>query len=197
MFLLLDTAATAVGTELRGTTALAWRGMAPRSHKDPGFFGARATTSYAVVLCESAIDALSCHALNPAYRCLSTSGARPDPAWLTELMAQGLPIYCGFDADSTGDTMAQSMQDLHPSVRRLRPATKDWNDLLRQLAPYSPGQLTDFSELEHSCLERESAARSVRWLTAGEHTRVNFHEPQRLSRAILRKASSRLGFRWH
>lgn len=134
VFLLLDTAATAVGAELRGTTALAWRGMAPGSRKDHGFFGARATTSYAVVLCESAIDALSCHALHPAYRCLSTSGARPDPAWLPELMAQGLPIYCGFDADPTGDTMAQRMQDLHPSIRRLRPAVKDWNDVLRHLA---------------------------------------------------------------
>jgi hypothetical protein len=132
VFLLLDTAATAVGAELRGTTTLAWRGMAPGSRKDRGFFGVRATASHAVVLCESAVDALSCHILHPAYRCLSTSGARPDPAWLPELMAQGLPIFCGFDADPTGDTMAQRMQDLHPSTLRLRPAAKDWNDLLRQ-----------------------------------------------------------------
>jgi hypothetical protein len=134
VFLLLDTAATAVGAELRGTTALAWRGMAPGSRKDCGFFGIPAMTSHTIVLCESAIDALSCHALHPDYRCLSTSGARPDPAWLPALIAQGLPIHCGFDADPTGDAMAQRMSDLLPSIRRLRPAAKDWNDLLRQLA---------------------------------------------------------------
>jgi hypothetical protein len=113
VFLLWDTAATAVGAELRGTTALAWRGMAPGSRKDRGFFGVPATTGHTIVLCESAIDALSCRALHPGYRCLSTSGARPAPAWLPALIAQGLPIYCGFDADPTGDAMAQRMHQLY------------------------------------------------------------------------------------
>ena len=85
-----------------------------------------------MVLCESAIDDLSCHALHPDYRCLSTSGARPHPAWLPALIARDLPIYCGFDADPTGDAMAQRMHLLHPSLLRLRPPGKDWNDLLRQ-----------------------------------------------------------------
>jgi hypothetical protein len=134
VFLLRDTTATAVGAELRGTTGSAWRGMAPGSRKDRGFFSISATTNHAIVLCESAIDALSCHALHPNYRCLSTSGARPDPAWLPTLIAQGLPIYCGFDADPTGDFMAQRMRALHPLVLRLRPPAKDWNDRLRQLA---------------------------------------------------------------
>jgi protein strawberry notch len=133
VFVLLDTAATPVGAELRGTTALAWRGMAPGSRKDRGFFSVPAT-GHAIVLCESAIDALSCHAFHPTYRCLSTSGARPDPAWLLTLIAQGQPIYGGFDADPTGDAMAQRMHHLHPSIGRLRPAAKDWNDLLRQLS---------------------------------------------------------------
>jgi hypothetical protein len=143
VFVLWDTAGTAVGAELRGTclrrgfgrqAALpVWRGMAPGSRKDRGYFSVSATTSRAIVLCESAIDAVSCHALHPHYRCLSTSGARPDPAWLPEMTAQRLPIYCGFDADPTGDAMAQRMRDLHPSIGRLRPAAKDWNDLLRQL----------------------------------------------------------------
>jgi len=134
VFVLLDSVAMAVGAELRGTTALGWRGMAPGSRKDRGFFRVPTTTSHAIVLCESAIDALSCHALYPDYCCLSTSGARPDPAWLARLIAQALPIYCGFDADPTGDAMAQRMHELHPSVRRLRPPVKDWNDLLRQRA---------------------------------------------------------------
>lgn len=134
VFVLLDRDVTPVGAELRGATALPWRGMAPGSRKDRGFFFVPVTTSHAIVLCESAIDALSCHALHPNYRCLSTSGARPDPAWLPALISQGLPIYCGFDADSTGDATAQRMRELHPSIRRLRPAAKDWNDLLRKLA---------------------------------------------------------------
>jgi len=134
VFLLRDSTATAVGAELRGTTAWAWRGMASGSRKDQGFFSVSATTSHGIVLCESAIDALSCHALHPGYRCLTTSGARPDPAWLPTLIAQGLPIYCGFDADPTGDAMAQRMHQLYSSIRRLRPKAKDWNELLRQIA---------------------------------------------------------------
>ena len=133
VFLLVGPDATPVGAELRGTTALAWRGMAPGSRKDRGFFSLPSTPGQAIVLCESAIDAISCHVLHPAYRCLSTSGARPDPAWLGALVAQGQPIYCGFDADPTGDAMAQRMRDLHPCIQRLRPPAKDWNDLLRQL----------------------------------------------------------------
>jgi Protein of unknown function (DUF3991)/Toprim-like len=133
VFLLLDTAALPVGAELRGTTVSAWRGMAPGSRKDRGFFGIPTTTSDTIILCESAIDAISCRALHPGCRCLSTSGARPAPAWLPSVIAQGLPIYCGFDADPTGDAMAHRMHQLYPSIRRLRPAAKDWNDLLRQL----------------------------------------------------------------
>jgi hypothetical protein len=134
VFVLLDTAGNPVGAELRGTTALNWRGMAPGSRKDHGFFSVSAPTSHAIILCESAIDAISCHALHPDYRCLSTSGARPDPAWLAAQISQGLPVYCSFDTDPTGEAMAQRMHGLYPSVSRLRPTAKDWNDLLRQLA---------------------------------------------------------------
>jgi len=134
VFLLVAPNAAPVGAELRGATAFAWRGMAPGSHKDHGFFSLPSTPYQATVLCESGIDAISCHALHPDYRCLSTSGARPNPAWLRSLVEQGQPIYCGFDADPTGDAMAQRMRDLYPAIRRLRPAAKDWNDLLRQSA---------------------------------------------------------------
>jgi hypothetical protein len=134
VFLLVGPDATPVGAELRGTTPFAWRGMAPGSRKDRGFFSLPSTPCQAIVLCESAIDAISCHALHPSYRCVSTSGARPDPAWLSALLQEDQPIYCGFDADPTGDLMAQRMRELHPSIQRLRPAAKDWNDLLRQSA---------------------------------------------------------------
>lgn len=130
VFLLRDPGGQPVGAELRGTGPLPWRGMAPGSRKDLGAFAIPDSPLKAIVLCESAIDALSCHALHPTWRCLSTAGARPNPAWLTALLAQGQPLYCGFDADSTGEAMAQTMIALHPAVRRLRPLYKDWNQLL-------------------------------------------------------------------
>jgi hypothetical protein len=120
-----------VGAELRGTSAGAWRGMAPGSRKDHGFFAIPATSMDNIVLCESAIDAISCHALHPQYRCLSTAGARPNPSWLAELVDPAYQIYCGFDLDETGETMAHSMMALYPSIQRLRPSRTDWNDVLR------------------------------------------------------------------
>jgi hypothetical protein len=121
-----------VGAELRGTTAIAWRAMAPGSRKDQGCFAIPAAPGLATaVLCESAIDAISCHALHPQYRCLSTAGARPNPAWLPELLGQVRQCYCGFDHDDTGETMARSMMTLYPAIQRLRPSRKDWNDVLR------------------------------------------------------------------
>ena len=121
-----------VGAELRGTTAFAWRGMAPGSRKDQGCFAIPAAAGLATtVLCESAIDAISCHALHPHYRCLSTAGARPNPAWLPELLGQARRCYCGFDHDDTGEAMARSMMTRYPAIQRLRPPAKDWNDVLR------------------------------------------------------------------
>jgi len=131
VFLLRGTDHQPVGAELRGTTATVWRGMAPGSRKDLGFFALPQTPREACVLCESAIDAISCHVLHPRYRCVSTAGARPDPAWLGQLLAKGQPLYCGFDLDATGEAMAQSLIVHHPSIRRLRPSRKDWNDVLR------------------------------------------------------------------
>jgi hypothetical protein len=131
VFLLLDQQGHPVGAELRGTTARPWRGMAPGSQKDLGYFAIGPADTASVIICESAIDAFSCFALHPQKRCLSTAGARPNPTWLAPLLQQGLEIYCGYDADATGDAMAQTMQLHHPQVRRLRPAKKDWNDVLK------------------------------------------------------------------
>jgi hypothetical protein len=83
-----------------------------------------------VILCESAIDAISCFLLHPSSICLSTSGARPNPRWLPALLSQHLAVYCGFDSDAIGDAIAAQMMALHPSLRRLRPSQHDWNDIL-------------------------------------------------------------------
>ncbi len=120
-----------VGAELRGTGPQRWRGMAPGSQKDLGYFSVQAPDAMIMILCESAIDAISCVLLHPASLCLSTSGARPNPRWLPALLSQGLPVYCGFDSDATGDAMAEQMMGLHPSLRRLLPSQHDWNDVLK------------------------------------------------------------------
>ena len=131
VFLLLGKENKPVGAELRGITTARWRGMAPGSQKDLGYFSFSASDAKTVILCESAIDAISCLELHPHCLCISTSGARPNPRWLPALIHQGFEIYCGFDSDSTGETMACNMIALHPSIKRLRPDQHDWNDVLR------------------------------------------------------------------
>ena len=146
VFLLLgkearDATAAAVGAELRGTGSVPWRGMAPGSRKDHGYFSipSRVTAGddpRPIILCESAIDAISCLALHPGHRCISTSGARPNPVWLQVLIDRNPNrlIYCGYDADDTGDRMARATVAFHPEIQRLRPVRHDWNDLLRSRA---------------------------------------------------------------
>lgn len=119
-----------VGAELRGTGPRAWRGMAPGTRKDLGYFWIGAPGSRDIVLCESAIDAMSCFQLHPQRICISTSGVRADPPWLDGLLARGYAIFCGFDADGPGDAAAARMLALHPAIHRLRPPAYDWNDVL-------------------------------------------------------------------
>lgn len=130
VFLLRNEHGEPVGAELRGTGNKTWRGMAPGSRKDNGYFALGPQRPKTIVLCESAIDAISCHSLSPNRLCISTSGARDNPAWMPLLRARGLPIYCGFDADSTGERMAKTMIARYPDVQRLRPSLHDWNDSL-------------------------------------------------------------------
>ena len=131
VFLLRDPQGLPVGAELRGTTGELWRGLAPGSQKDQGCFSIPVEPRPHLILCESAIDAISCFALYPGYRCLSTAGARSNPPWLPLLLDQGCQIYCGFDADPTGDAMAGAMITRYPLVHRLRPSQHDWNDVLK------------------------------------------------------------------
>lgn len=138
VFLLLGKENLPVGAELRGTTTRPWRGLAPGSQRDLGCFAVPIPLSAnlqnvanPIILCESAIDALSCFALHPHCRCLSTAGARPNPLWLKPLLDQPGLIFCGFDADPTGDQMAAAMIALHAAVKRLRPPAQDWNDVLQ------------------------------------------------------------------
>jgi hypothetical protein len=119
-----------VGAELRGTGPRVWHGMASGTRKDLGYFWIGAMGSREIVLCESAIDAISCFQMRPECICISTAGVRADPPWLRELLAHGYQLFCGFDADLSGDAEAARMIALYPAVRRLRPPAHDWNDVL-------------------------------------------------------------------
>ena len=80
--------------------------MAPGSQKDLGYFSIGALAPTMIVLCESGIDAMSCFLLHPSSLCVSTSGAWPNLRWLPSLLSEGYAVYCGFDADPTGDDIA-------------------------------------------------------------------------------------------
>ena len=120
----------AVGAELRGTGSIPWRGMASGTRKDAGYFWIGTTGCRSIILCESSIDAISCHSLHPDQICISTAGVRSNPPWLRPLLSNGYQIHCGFDADPAGDQAAEAMLRHHPTIRRLRPSAKDWNEVL-------------------------------------------------------------------
>lgn len=131
VFLLLGKKDAPVGAEIRGTSSTPWRGMAPGSRKDLGYFSIRVVEPDTIILCESAIDAVSCLAFYQRAVCISTAGARPNPLWLRSLILSGKSVCCGYDADPTGDDMARAMIQAHPTVTRLRPPLKDWNEVLK------------------------------------------------------------------
>ena len=119
-----------VGAELRGTGSRLWRGLAPGSRKDLGYFWIGDPRTAVLVLCESAIDAISFFQLRGSCVCISTAGVRANPAWLPGLIARGYAIYCGFDTDEPGEAAAAQLIALTPAVQRLRPPAHDWNDAL-------------------------------------------------------------------
>jgi hypothetical protein len=131
VFLVRDAERRPVGAELRGTSPRRWRGMAAGSRKDRGTFSVPVSGARSAILCESAIDAMSCALLWPERLALSTSGARANPGWLPDLLVRGMHVYCGFDADRAGDDLAAALLADHPAVERLRPPLPDWNDVLR------------------------------------------------------------------
>jgi hypothetical protein len=55
-----------VGAELRGTGLRVWRAMASGSNKDLGYFWIGGMAAREIVLCESAIDAISCTRSTPS-----------------------------------------------------------------------------------------------------------------------------------
>ena len=56
--------------------------------------------------------------------------------WLPGLVNKCFLIFCGFDADKTGDALADKMINLYPTAKRLRPSRHDWNEVLKSSLPY-------------------------------------------------------------
>ena len=119
-----------VGAELRGTGPRLWRGLARGTRKDRGYFWIGKQDSSKIVLCEAAIDAISCFQLLGDCICVSTAGVRANPPWLPPLLARGDAVHCGFDNDEPGETTAREMIARHASIQRLRPPAHDWNDAI-------------------------------------------------------------------
>lgn len=131
VFLLLGKEKQTVGAELVGTgNAFRWRGMAPGSKKNLGYFSISTGQPDHVVLCESAVDAMSYCTLHLDCLAISTAGVTTSPGWLKEVTKLGLDVLCGFDADDAGNSMAGMMIKKHPFIQRKRPPQKDWNKTL-------------------------------------------------------------------
>ncbi len=135
VFLLLGKNKIVTGAELRGTCNTQWRGMVPGSSKKQGCFYIIGSSTRKMVLCESAIDAISCFVLHPEYTAISTSGATANPAWLGNFISKRCEIYCGFDSDRTGNMLADKMIKRYPSIKRLQPSMHDWNEALQNYLP--------------------------------------------------------------
>lgn len=133
VFLMLGKKRRVVGAEIRGTNdrLRKWHAMAAGSKKHLGCFYIRAREANTVVLCESAIDAISYFVLHQNCMAVSTSGANPNPHWINHFMDRGFEIFCAFDSDETGERTANRMSELYPAVKRLRPEKHDWNEVLK------------------------------------------------------------------
>ncbi len=134
VFLLLGKKKRVVGAELRNSGKGRFVGLAPGSKKNEGCFYIARSNTMKMVICESAIDAISCFLLHDKVITLSTAGASPNPAWLSGFISKGYEVYCGYDSDKTGDTLAEKMIRMYPKVKRLRPVKHDWNDVLKSIS---------------------------------------------------------------
>ena len=133
VFLLLGKGKRVVGAEIRGTNDCfrKWHAVAAGTKKHKGCFYIRDKETKKLVLCESAIDAISYFVLYPKCMAASTSGANPNPLWINHFMDRGFEIFCAFDSDKAGERTANKMLELYTAVKRLRPEKHDWNEVLK------------------------------------------------------------------
>ena len=135
VFRLRDEAGQEVGYEVRGTYEKPYHSV----HGEKGLFITKGDDTRSAAFVESGIEALSYRALRGTGLILSTTGSAIErPATMARLLkARGYAIVTAFNADKSGDRMADRMRELVGSgVRRDRPPGdrgKDWNEQLKSL----------------------------------------------------------------
>jgi hypothetical protein len=135
VFRLRDEAGQEVGYEVRGTYEKPYHSV----HGEKGLFITKGDGTRSAAFVESGIEALSYRALRGTGLILSTTGSAIErPATIARLLkARGYEIVTAFNADKSGDRMADRMRELLGSeVRRDRPSGdrgKDWNERLKSL----------------------------------------------------------------
>lgn len=143
VFAALDAAGAPRGAELKGTGASPFSGLAVGSSREDGAFTLRTAgageTPRSLVLCESAIDAISWAQMNPQADALvaSVAGVRGTlPRSLAAASEAAQEVVVAFDADGPGESFAErlmtALRALGRQVRRAVPLLgKDWNDELK------------------------------------------------------------------
>jgi hypothetical protein len=135
VFRLRDEAGREVGYEVRGTYDRPYHSV----HGEKGLFVTKGDRTRSATFVESGIEALSYRALRGTGLILSTTGSAIErPATMARLLkARGFEIVAAFNADKSGDRMADQLQKrLGCEVKRDRPSEthgKDWNEQLKAL----------------------------------------------------------------
>jgi hypothetical protein len=135
VFRLRDEAGQEIGYEVRGTYDKPYHSV----HGEKGMFVTKGDRARTVAFVESGIEALSYRALRGTGLIVSTTGSAIErPATMARLLkGRGYEIVTAFNADKSGDRMADRLRELVGSeVRRDRPSGergKDWNEHLKSL----------------------------------------------------------------
>jgi hypothetical protein len=132
VFRLRDVTGQEVGYEVRGTFEKPYHSV----HGEKGLFIIKADETRQAAFVESGIEALSYRALRGSGLIVSTTGSAIErPVALARLLKErGYEVVAAFNADKSGDRLAERMRGfLGDSLRRDRPASdrgKDWNEEL-------------------------------------------------------------------
>ena len=131
VFRLRDETGQEVGYEVRGTCEKPYHSV----HGEKGMFVTKADGTRTAAFVESGIEALSYRALRGSGLVISTTGSAVErPATMGRLLKdRGYEIVAAFNADKSGDRMAERLRELLGfSARRDRPDSgKDWNEQLQ------------------------------------------------------------------
>ena len=136
VFLARDAANRPRGAEIRGTGKEPFHGHAPGSSRKLPWMLSTTPGARRLVLCESAIDAMSYAELGENQaRIVSTGGAKPVvPEAVMRSIEEGAwdEVVIAYDNDPSGDAAAlRIMEELRQAgvtVRRHTPVGKDWNN---------------------------------------------------------------------